>query len=761
MKTRNKIGFLLAFFCMTVLLTVASCKTQDVAFVVQKLSICGKNALNRDAISLTGEEEVKNIEIEVSNCQDFTLSYSIKEKNGSGVASSGRVVVEIDEFPDGNNELTIMLKGKGMRTFTKKLKIGVGLDKTNAKVFLKLGEDSLAQIVNEGECFTKKDSETVVIQSEVEMAKVLVNATAVTLSADKKSAEVSVEVGNVEINIEYAEHSEISLKFTLRKLPENEMLPLMLSSATVYSGDDYDQKDDIEFAKINEKKENEMKEAIELANIQYSVVKLVMKFDAPLTKAEFVRFSDSRSGAYVSDPISSDLNGVFSGRIVKEIDATGKETELVNIAGNTYTEYLVVGAGIVEYTIKFSAEGRKEQTYKVKINNMMEKKFSAGDEEHPGRVQEHMNSITYCGLGGQNNLFRWVGYIPQPWNFIDPPYSDQNEWYRGMQQPEYMGDHVAMVLRTNADIQGKLYFCYTISNLLIADRCHEWVRMEGTEADGWKKVSFCIDPKESYMDAFVGVKDSLPWLLMPVSTDKKWKKIIKKGFILKIARSEEVTKMRRGRRPGDSTKENPKPGLLDSYPKAADRVFEELFNYRIQAKTYEKNNIKGKEHKTPLVIAMQQNWEQNNDMQLVEFEPQAYLLTGETTNSKRDIFALVPTFSGNMSESVKSCKYTITKEGSTDSKDTKEYTYSNVDGMKAFVIGGESGCEYTQRDGDTPPSVTGHDKIFMFEKGESGKENVYKIAVEVELKDGDKEYFDFVIDYKNRHTVKQIDVEKK
>jgi len=762
MKNISKAFFLFVLFSVVFFASLTSCgnsKTQKgnegQEFKVAVLRVWNTDVLQRDVITPNVDEEIsKNIDIKVLNCKTFKVDCSIGDKNASTVGSEGAALVDFPEFPNGTNELTITLKAEGMKTFVKKLRVGIGLEDTTAKVFLKLDDSSddssLIRVDDNSERFTKKDTAKVVIKSEGVMTKVLVNKVNVPISEDKKSAEAPVTVGKVEISIEYAEFNAFLFNFKLTKLPENEKLPVMLNTATLYSGEGYQSKNELDFTVKNEKNENEMKDAVGLADIQYSVVKLVMTFDSPLEKVEFVRFQDGRSGEYESKPVETDLAGIFSGRIVKEIDASGKEKELKNIDGNTYTEYLVVGAGKVDYTIKFTAKDRKEQTYKIKINNVMERKFFEVDAEKNGKFTKFMNGLTYYGLYARNNIFRWTGYTKQPWDLTAYKGSYQ-DWWASMQQPEYMGDNIDITLSTNADIQGKLYFCYNISQNLRASKCHEWVRMEleekieKVEGQDYKCIHPIIDPKESYLDAFVGVKDSLPWISMPVSTDKKWKKILDKGFILKIARSEIVKKMRMSNK------------KLEEYDKEADKIFEEVFNYRIQAKTYEKNNNAEGLRKSPLVVAMKQTWVQTTDLAEVKFKPEAYLITGDnSSSSKRDIFAMVPTFSGDMGESVKSFKYTIAKEGSTDPKDKKEYTYTDVAGMTSFVIGGEKGCTYTQRQGDTPPAVTGHDKIFQFEKGAENNENVYKVEVEVELKTGKKEYFNFVIDYKNEHKLEQM-----
>lgn len=545
----------------------------------------------------------------------------------------------------------------------------------DVSIFIKRIEDTTDIKIEDGSSLETSGDRAIVTVTSLDsiMKKVIISNDEVTIEPNGKTAKKEIEAqGKIEVKVLCEKRLPLQFSFNLTKNSKPQVKPI---GVNIFTGENYSNKQKIVFDKNNVA-------SISPDDIKYSLVKLEMTMDCKIKTASLIACKDERSENYLRNPTTKDLKGVFSGHLVKEIDLEG-EKKLINVKDNIYTEYLIVGFGNVEYEIKFTAEGRKETTYTLKIMNQNTKKEKI-------IVKDEYSKLEY------NNVESWIFLM----NSKNPIKNTD------LAMLEYMGDNVKVQFKTpSSSYKDDMYFYYNVFQDKTA-KVHEFVRIKSEkEKDGTPLLYAFFDPQESYVDAFVALKDSLPFPLNPLSLQNKWKKIINKGFLFGINAA-------------DPTRLN---------------MFTQIFNYRIQAKTYEANE--------ELRISYNQKYQDFFDGSL---KRAPMLLTGITGQNK-DMFIMIPTFD-NMKDIVNTIKYSIKIKNTNGWEDVQEYGNVSLSPSKwqNYII---LGCKDTNMSNDGKPLNVFNGYTFL--KGNQGKENIYKIDVEIGFKDNKLAKFTYIIDYKN------------
>ena len=510
------------------------------------------------------------------------------------------------------------------------------------------------------------------------------------------------------------EHKKALRTFKVKKYTNPSELPFQCINARILSGKNN---------QIALGFDSENKASIELDDIEYSCVKLVMPTTRKLASAELEECKDQRSLSYSTTPTNDDYMGIYSGRLKGE-EKNGVLEEFTTINEKTYTEYLIVGYGTVEYTFKLKSITGDEKTYKLAITNKNTKNIP----------YDGSNPSFFCSHGYGSDLFllyrffRWQTYSMLPLNGEGA--------LNKISDLEYMGDNVKMrFAKANNNVDGDMYFYYNIHSDASSKK-HEFVRIEGKKLnDYYYLTDASFDPKESFVDAFIGCRDFLPTPLLPHQTAKKWKKILNKGFMFSVTNN--LSYNIGGQ----------------SYKTTSTELFYEAFNYRVQAKTYEA--------KGTINIGIDQEYEYMITGEKKSLKETPFLSGMEGTdaqgNRKEDIFAMTPTFAGDIASSIETVSYTIQKN-----KDGSEAEFEDVNGWTNVSLTPSKWKKYlvvhakdeAMKDGKLNLfPQNGEKNMYTFLKGDAGNENIYKIIVKIKPKNAEEEVFTYKINYRGKESV--------
>lgn len=737
------LGFSLMLGGILLLANAISCKgptnnKTELTFDVEDLKFYGKNILEKESISVSGSEKTKTLNVKVKNCQNFTMKWELVDSTGAATsgeakASGGEATGDV-QLQKGKSTLKIKLVGDGMKDWMQDVKITVNLPNADMGAKLKRDEDKKAIfIVNGSEYQTKKDTAKLIIESKEDIKAVKVGGKDIDLGSNKKTAEADVSIGEVSVVVEYDNFGDREFKFTLKKFEGEGELPLGLSKGLILSGNVI-REDGSGEPTPNELVFEKGKARVELENIQYSIVTLKMYFDANITTAKIKKCHDSRTAEHADDIRALTNFNVFSGRLAKIDEGRGKGIkDNITVKDNIYSEVLIVGAGEVSYDFEITAEGRKPFTCTIEIKNENKTMLPSAPEGGEGDQKNfYVNRYLFQGLLSNGDFpFTWVGHSKQPLSY---PKGQEQKFIEVRQNPEYMGDIVDYLFAFNAQtVEGKaLLFFYSLSDNREKEECHDFIGVfGGTSLSGELLLVLPkFNPEEKFVDAFVAAKNTLPLGMMPWALKNKWKKIVKKGFLISLAKEKKD-----GAPAGEVS-----PGFK----------FQEIYDYRKQSKAAEGG--------AEFTIAQKLKHEHFGNGKTADASSD--ILSGSKTDEDRDIFYLMPTFSDM--DSIESLKYEIKQiEGekeTTGLTGKTTHTYNVLPkGSEGFIIGGDDDTRWVY-DEKIKKNVLlgGYDKVFTFLKGKEKNENVYTVDVEVTLKGGDKEVFKYKIDYRNEVTLKNM-----
>lgn len=687
------------------------------SFQVSSVKLWGMSIKDKASETVSSTSTDKSLEIVVGNSKDYQLTWSFKDgETGTANATDGTAKQDPFSVPAGDSVLEIKLTASGFNDWTHSIKVTRKAPTADVTVKLKRSEDANANVITDGNTYdTGADEADLTL--EVATGKITsVTGATLTISSDGKSATGKVSIGSTELVVKFEEHKDFTFSFTLKKVEGT--LELNATKATIFSGDDWKEEVALSIEKDNEYTEVKPKD------VRFSLVKLEMEFDAPITGAEIVRCDDERSDGYAEgNPGKKEdfqLGGVFSGRVIKEAKwKNGKleVTELNNVVDGKYREYLIVARGAVEYDIKFSAVGRKSKTYTIKINNPLKTHMQKGENLGLGCF----GADNGAGLNQTWPEFRWLQYLKAPVN-----QKDDQAHLDMLSNPEYMGDIVKLFIQGAKSQMGKLGKDLSFFYNVMGDddaTCHDFVRVFSV-TNKEKTFVFTItefDPQEKKVDAFIAFEKALPLPMSPFHLANPFKKLVNKGFTVNCFNSDEIQ-----------------------------NKFEDAFFYRIQAKIFGNLNAPGG-HKEE--NAMKISKKQEYAYYLDATKKEATLLTGSSADKKklagRDSFYLKPMFKGKFSEAFESitCKISMKNGNGWDEKQTSTYDLAKWDNAPILIVGAKDGWieKWTGALKDADCS-----DIFCFE--DSSGANIYKVEITTKLKGSNKEeYFDMLLNYKDTY----------
>ena len=696
-------------------------------FNIYYLKLWGRWITNIDSVAVVNSDKPKNLEIKVFNAPDFTVdvNFNGKDYHASSNSSTWIASIEIDDIPMEEKLMVIKLEGQGMKPFTKIIRVKRELEEA-LDLEVSFNADDVKKKVEKGEeptFNTKMTQGKVVITSQYSLiSKAFVNKQPVTLSQDKTHASFPLSIESdlhVFVEVEFSNALKAERTFNVKKFDEQGQIPFGEVSVNIFSGN-YNKT----ILKFNSKNEA----SVELDDIQYSCVKLVMQMNQELQSAELEECRDQRSAKYSTEPTNDDYMGIYSGRLKGE-EKDGVLKEFTTIEGKTYTERLIVGYGTVEYNFKLKSITGDEKTYKLAITNKNTEKLSTDDFNF-----SHNYGDTY--YLSHSHYWLWSTYSMLPLN--------KEEALSKVSDLEYMGDDVRMrFLKLNNKVKGDMYFYYNIYSDASSKK-HEFVRIAGREVnDRYYLTYISIDPKESFVDAFIGCKDFLPHGLLPQQTAKKWKKILNKGFMFTV--------------------HNDLSYKINDYDTYSNYLFYQAFNYRVQAKTYEA--------KGTLNIGIDQEYEDLLTGEKKSLKETPFLSGMEGTSGannekrKEDIFAMYPTFSGDIASSIETISYTIQKN-----KEGSEAEFEDVEGWKDVSLTPSkwkyflvvNAKDEAMKDGKLNLfPQNGEKNMYTFLKGDAGNENIYKIIVKIKPKNSEEEVFTYKINYRGKESVSSLSLGNK
>ena len=706
-------------------------------FDITSIKVWGKEVKDKEKITVSGSDMPKTLEVKVNGCPKYNLEYELKGTKDSKDSKGGEVDFENFEIPrEEGMKLYLTFKADGFNTLEMSpIKVTrVDPNAPDVKVMLKIKEDAVPLEVVSGEKYsTSGDTATVSIVStgKAEFETVTIAGSNITINDSNKKKVEKTDVatgGNVEVKATFKYYKDLITNFSLEKVAPGQV-PVKVLSAKVWHGDNYKKEKTLEFK--NEK--GVPTATVSLDDIQFSCVKLEMETNVALKEAEsgLKECKDERSASYSTDPTNDDFNGIISGRLIKELNEKGEVEAEHNkpVEGNKYTEYLVIGYGTVEYTFTFAADGRKSTDYVVKITNELTQQIKPeGTGPNANHFvyynQDYLNTGSGYPCGGG---WLWRMHSPLPLITEGTP---ENPTINDLTTLEYMGDlvkHSFFYLGKKKELEGfekGMYSYYSLFDETTAKK-KEFVRRFGSYNAQYQQavVDLSFDPEEKYVDAFIAFKKFLPRVLYPTQTQKKWKKVVKKGVVLGIEPNLDY--------------------VIGRF--MTNGTFTDIFNYRMQAKTYEKKDV--------LKIGYKQkykDWYQGESKDVGS----APFLTGGKTKVKYktqngevefnvpDLMILTTTFSSG----VESFTYTI-KKNDVDVPDWSNVSLEcNASGYNMFVLNAKQSLKKIS------PDVVNN--FYVFEKGE----NKYEIIVKMKPVGSEEEVFKYEINYKDEQTLDLMDL---
>jgi len=614
------------------------------------------------------------------------------------------------ELKIGNNTVTLRINAKSgfYEAFSLPITVmrrGIGA----IEVKIKRTEDSDAIKVTERVTLKTSGSQTdVIVSSATKMTSVIIGGTAANLNSEGTMASAKVGTGTITIKVTFAEYGDANLSFTLEKLTSGEKLPVTCTSASIDGNK-------LEF-------DSNLVASLELANIEYSSVKVKMTFDTPITDRT-VKCKDERSDNYSTDPTEKDMQGIYSGYVVKTVDESGREEVLNPIENNEYAEEFIVGAGRVEYDITFTAPNRKTTTYKIKITNKNEKKNLLKIEN--GQINLPFLRV-YDATGDYGFYANWKEFLALELYHKGPLLKvDSNGNSNGYNTDAFkeeleVMDNLKMTLEytyANDQYSGTAYFYSTVYE---SNNRHEFKKRVAKHYDlGSYDVTESIPIREDvagkYFDGFFAIKDYLPQGLHPFYTNKKWNKLVDYGFLANVYSSNNKR-----------------------------LFFNSPFNYRQQMYYIKNAQTAGESNSTELKASKKMTWTDwtwgSKEESLKGGQPM-HILDGSKNG---DHLQLLLTFTPDFSEKVFFTVYTST-DGSSWTVD------NNCNNKQTSILqtrdGNNTICpgvpKLGQNDSFNP------DTIYRFkEKNSQNQGMVYKIELKVE-KAGQNYKYIYVLDYRD------------
>ena len=646
---------------------------------------------------------------------------------------TGSAKVKVEKIPTEEAVLKIKLSGSGMNDFTKLL--NVKLEKGSAsdlKVFFK-SEDGDQEVVGGTTptfSTTKNEGTVTVKTTTAEMSKVMVGGTEATLSEDKKTAtyKLSSITGTkdnpqeVKVEVEFPYFKKAERTFKVAKYSSKTDFPLQLVSAKILSGDKGGNTTVLDFDASN-------KASVEIGDVRFSTVELVMEFDQKLSKRDVEKCEDSRTTNYGSDLVEADLTGIFSGYITHDIDITknNEEKAIENIKDKKYYEVLIVGAGTVKYEIKVTSETMKEQKYIIEIKNTFTETPAPGSDEFL------KGFMMFNGNSGRPIFYSLHRLLNLPYYAKGSTFRGNQLNKNGFDDLAYM-DSVAMTMiwfkpedKPNAPLQPfAAYYNVMNDDSGKPKDEHKFKRIFAgiPQAKDRTLVFLNIDDMSNkYLDMFVSNEKNTPYPMLPLYYVKKWRKTSPKhGWLIKLSNKQQCNWT----------------GVFKK-PVEAKTLFDFAFNYRVQSIIYDNLNKASPTDPKELTIAKKQKfvyWETGVETDLTSTP----LLSGKETSEEKDVFSLNPVFDTKKVK-VKEVKYTI-KAGEGKDNFKEDVTYKDV---SAELDAKTGGYIFGKKNGSTE---------YFFKDGK-----VYKLEVEVEY-DGvkEKDKFNYLIDYKNDQKLDLMDM---
>lgn len=731
---KKKISFLsLIMATSLIFVLLASCNGQGKGgeqakakdFEVAELTLWGKDILTKEKVTLEGKDKPKSIGVLVTNCEEYTLDVVFSGNKTSTTAAGGSAEMEFADVPKEEKTLVIKLSASGMNDYSRVVKIK--LSDTEAKD-LKVLFAGNKEVMDVNPVFnTTKDSETITIKTtDSQMTKVTIDGDEINLGADGKSATHNLTVTGtgsnpqeVTVTVEFRYFATSTRTFKVSKYSNESDFPLGLISAAILSGDDEGNKNKLTF-------DSSKKASVELEDIRYSTVKLVMEFDQALKSREVKKCEDERDAEYAKKITGQGIVGTFSGYVTHDVNMKGEETELKQIEGSTYTEILIAGHGTVSYQIEVTAQNDKKETYTIEIKNEL-----PGFVNNKPNVAAFMKDVTvFNGHSGRPafygmfNAFFLTYYNKGP-SFVDKNLSEK----AAFENLTYMENFATIFMQRNTEEPFYLYYNLMNDEGSKPKDEHKFKRVKAIKGrpgpDGKPRVLAQLvinDMADKYFDAFLSAKETLPNPMLFYYYDQKWKKASPKhGFLLKLKNNVQCK--------------------WDNEDLGASDIFDYAFNYRIQTMYYDKQNKNGGsvQDSDYLTIAEQHTikyWETG----VQENGWKTPYLSGKDGDDK-DKFFLQPLFDPAL---IKTVKYTLKcgdeASGCADVSEYKDITIT-ADGNGMYPLG--------VKNSETVPS-------YAFVDGK-----VYKLEVEVEYTDGngsEKDKFYYILDYKNPQTLELLDL---
>ena len=696
-------------------------------FEVSELKFWGRNILAKDKITLDGNDSPKSLVVTVGNCEEYDVTVSMKGKIGTGKGAAGYAEVKFEDI-ETDSVLVIKLSASGMKTYTQNVNVKIS-EAVASDLVVYFGTQ---QMVQGGAYNTTESTAKVKLTSTTsKMTKVSVDGTAATLAEDGKTATYDLTITgtednpqNVSVEVEFKYHNKATLTYVAKKYATQQDLPIELVSAKILSGDDGAHKQDLKF-------DADKKATVSVEDARYSTVKLVMEFDKDLQTATVKNHTNQRNDQYTKNFLTEyALSGTFSGYITHDVNfQTGEETALPRISGKTYTEVLIVGYGTVSYEIEVESKSNKKATYTVEISNPTEVITQGGQDLNT----EHFMKNTFRVYNGHMGWGTFYNFSKQLNGFFLPFYYKGPNWTtdgksneKGFVEPAYMED-VSLVIVDKAATD-KFCFYYNVMGDDSGKPKNEgkFKRITALKGQGggyllWTNIK---DVHDKYFDCFMSGKETLPNPMMTYLYDKKWKKTSNKhGFLLEL--------------------ENTQKSHWESEEFPSGSAFAWIFNYRVQAMSYDEQNKAGGENKY-LTIAKNQDfayWE-TGAKEGGDTNGWAPFLSGKEGDEK-DVFKFFPLCKV---EDVKEVRCTI-KKGNDEASCVPETDYENVL-LSAVNENNETFYRLGCKANETTPSYT-------------FKEGVYKVEIEVTYKDNEaqKDKFRYILDYtNNQHKIELMNL---
>lgn len=530
------------------LLLLASCKGKPDAgtntFDIEYIKVWEETVNKQNAVTVAAGKG-KTVVVKVRNCNDFEL-------DANGVLASaieGKAETLSVNFEKGESLLTIVLKSKGFQDKTVRVAV-TRKDKTK-EFRVKMKRDANAVELNvsdKGKLQTSGTDAEVIVEADYVMTEVKIGSGTVTLASDGKKASATVPVGKVDVTVKFAEYEANPFSFDIEKVAPGQ-LPITCASSKLFIGDVI--KEPVEKTLVFDAKNvatwsTDGEEGL----LQYSLVKVEMDFDETISSVD-IKCKDERSAKYAEQPTGKDTHGIFSGRVVKRMIVQGEgnqkrtvPVELKNVNDKKYTEYFIVGAGKVEYTLTFKANARLDSTYKIVLDNPIE--LDAEGKVTKGMTQLNINSspkVNVWDYQGTNGLPANGGaFMALPCYHKGPVVTGQQWNLDNMQQLETMGHLKTIIERvgptTSADEEGSIYF-YANSYDDNDTNKREFVRYEpdfydDSQGRRVEDITTRMDVGGKYFDGFVGFKNNLPQPICFLYVGNKVKELTKYGFLANV-----------------------------------------------------------------------------------------------------------------------------------------------------------------------------------------------------------------------------------